>query len=351
MFVQFMRIFSTSLSGAVLLTALSTQLSAQSSYSVTKLDSDIPSLAAHTDPNLVNPWGLAAFPNAPWWVSDNGTGLSTLYDASGNIQSLVVVIPPSSSNPGATGTPTGIVANTTSGFRSAAFIFCTEDGTISTWTGGNLANIVVDKGSAAVYKGMTLGTMNSNPVLYVANFKGAAVEVYDTGFNPVTLASGAFVDPHVPAGYGPFNVQVLNGNVFVTFAEQDAEKHDEVDGPGLGYVDEFDSNGNLVMRFGHGDFLNAPWGLAIAPSTFGAFANDLIVGQFGNGTMVAFDPGTGRAVGALYNSASGRPITAAGLWALVFGLGGSAGSPDTLFFTAGGKDEGHGVLGSIVPAQ
>ena len=322
---------------------------AAQSYSEVRLVSDTAAGGgAKIDPNLVNPWGLAAFPGAPWWVSDNGTGLSTLYDGSGNIQGLVVTIPPSvSAPPGSTGTPTGIIANTTSDFGGAAFIFDSEDGSISSWSGAPSASIVVDKGAAAVYKGLALGQMNGVNVLYAANFRAGTVEAYDTNFNPITLASGAFTDPKLPAGYAPFNVQVLNGNVFVAYALQDAAKHDEQDGPGLGFLEEFDTSGKSIMRFQHGSYLNAPWGLAIAPSNFGAFSNDVLVGNFGSGTVIAFDHSSGKVKGVLKN-AQGAAIQVVGLWALNFGLGGQAGPTNWLYFTAGIKGESHGVFGYYV---
>ncbi len=305
-------------------------------------------MGAKIDPNLVNPWGLAAFPGNPWWVSDNGPGLSTLYDGSGNIQSLVVTIPPSASSPaGSLGTPTGIVANPTPDFGGAAFIFDTEDGTISSWAGAPSATIVVDKGAAAVYKGLAIGTMGSVNVLYAANFRSGKIEVYDTNFNPVTLAPGAFTDPKLAPSLAPFNVQVLNGNVYVAYAVQDSAKHNEVDGAGLGFIEEYDASGNSIRRFEHGKFLNAPWGLALAPGDFGLYSNDLLVGNFGSGTVLAFDTTTGKLKNALRNQ-HGQPLAIPGLWALSFGLGGAAGPANWLYFTAGINAETHGLFGYFV---
>ncbi len=342
------RVGGASACASLLLLSLGSAVSAQTNtYVNTPLVSDLAGKAPNQDPNLVNPWGLAAVPGDPWWVSDNGTGLSTLYDGQGNIQSLVVTIPPSASSTSPTGTPTGIVANTTTDFGGSFFIFDSEDGTISTWAGAPSATIVVDKGAAAVYKGLTTAQIGSVNVLYAANFRAGTVEVFDTNFNPVTLTAGAFTDPALPAGFAPFNVQAINGNIFVAFAKQDAAKHDEIDGPGLGFVEEFTTSGKLVMRFEHGGYLDAPWGFALAPSNFGKFSNDLLVGNFGSGAIVAYDMTTGKAVGALANP-GGKAVAIPGLWAISFGLGGSTGPTDWLYYTAGIKAEAHGLFGYIV---
>ncbi len=318
-------------------------------YSLVRLVADTSAAqAAKTDPNLVNPWGLAAIAGNPWWVSDNGTGLSTLYDGLGNIESLVVTIPPSASAlPGSTGTPTGIIANSSSDFGGAAFVFDSEDGTISSWSGAPSATIKIDKGAAAVYKGLTVAQLNGNSVLYAANFRAGTVDAFDTNFKQVALSATAFKDPKLPAGFAPFNVQTLNGNVFVAFAKQDSAKHDEIDGPGLGLVDEFDSQGRLIMRFQNGPFMNAPWGLAVAPSNFGTFSNDVLVGNFGSGTIIAFDPSSGKVKGLL-KGANGKAVAVPGLWAIAFGLGGTTGPSNWLYFTAGIKAEAHGLFGYIV---
>lgn len=323
-------------------------LHAQAGYSETRLVADLPGKAQFTDPNLVNPWGLCLLDGGEWWVSDNGTGLSTLYDGSGNIQSLVVTIPPSASSPSKTGTPTGCVGNSTTDFNGAFFLFDSEDGVISAWSGGASATIAVDKGIHAVYKGLAIGAIGNVNVLYAANFRSGKVETYDMNFNGFSLSATAFTDSKIPAGYAPFGIQTINGNVFVTFAKQDAKKHDEVDGAGLGYVDEFDPAGNLIMRLQHVGEMNGPWGIALAGTNFGAFSGDLLVGNFGNGQIAAFDPSTGKFLGVVSDS-TGKPIIIPGLWAIYFGQGGNSGPSDWLYFTAGVQGESHGLFGFLSP--
>jgi uncharacterized protein (TIGR03118 family) len=334
--------------------SLSRSVSAQH-YQQTNLVSDIPGLAVTTDPNLVNPWGLSRSETSPWWVADNGTGVSTLYNGSGQIVPLVVTIPPP---PGGTppSTPTGTVANVSSDFniapeRPALFLFVTEDGTISGWNpmvNPTNAVIVVNNSGSAIYKGMTIAQREGANLLYTANFFGGTVDVFDANFVPVNLGAGAFTDPSIPEGFAPFNVQNINETIYVTFAKQDAAKADEVDGPGLGFVDAFDTSGNLLLRFNSGHWMNAPWGVALAPSDFGKLSNRLLVGQFGSGQIATFDPDTGNFHGLL-RGLHGQPLTIDGLWALAFGNGGAAGPTNTLFFTAGIDDEEHGLFGTITP--
>lgn len=334
---------ATALSAVALLT---TATASAQTYSVTKLVSDVAGVATFTDPNLVNPWGLAASGTDPWWVSDNGTGLSTLYNGEGQIQTLVVTIPPGTAG-GSTGVPTGVVANS-SGFDGGFFLFDTEDGTIQAWTGASSSAIVVDNGANAVYKGLAMGQIGTNSILYAANFRSGKVEAYSTNFKLIALPAGAFTDSALPAGYAPFNVQNIGGNIFVAFAEQDSAKHDEIDGPGLGYVDEFSPSGKLLLRLAHGTYFNAPWGIALAGSNFGTFSGDLLVGNFGSGTIIAFNPTTGKPIGAVLNS-SNKPIVIPGLWALAFGQGGNSGPSDWLYFTAGISNEAHGLFGFLAP--
>jgi uncharacterized protein (TIGR03118 family) len=248
------------------------------------------------------------------------------------------------------------VFNSTSVFVAATtaskFIFDTEDGTISAWASGSAAVLKVDNSlSNAVYKGLALASNGGNPYLYAADFHNAQIDVYDGNWNPATL-SGNFSDTNIPAGFAPFNIRLIEGNLYVTYALQDAEKHDDVAGPGNGYVDVFDTGGNLLQRLISQGALNSPWGIALAPQGFGSHAGHLLVGNFGDGRINTFDPVTGAWLGALYTS-SGDPFSEPGLWALVFGNGGSGGNPHTLYFTAGiaGPDsvESHGLFGALAP--
>jgi uncharacterized protein (TIGR03118 family) len=320
---------------------------------VTNLTSDITNAASVMDPDLVNPWGLSISPGGPWWVSDNGTGLSTLYNSSGQNQGLIVAIPSGSGS--GTGSPSGTVYNGTSGFKIngqvAAFLFCTEDGTISGWYGGSTAYIAVNNnGNGAVYKGMALASQGGANYLYVANFNAGTVEAYDTNFAPHSFGSNAFVDTTLPAGYAPFNVQLVGSKLVVTYAKQDAAKHDDVPGQGFGYVDIYDTAGNLSLRLAHNVYLNAPWGAVQAPANFGGFSNALLIGNFGNGAISAYNITTGVFIGSFFD-VNDLPLKIDGLWALAFGNGGSGGPTTTLYFTAGPFNENHGIFGSIVPVS
>ena len=315
-------------------------------YQQTNLVSDISGKAQFTDPNLVNPWGISFAPGGPFWVSDEGTGLSTLYNGSGMPQSLVVTVPPA---PGGTvGTPTGTVFNSTSGFvvtenkKSGAslFLFDSLDGTISGWSPGvdmTHAILAVNNTGKAVYTGLAIGSNQSGTYLYAANFSAGTIDVFDKNFAPATL-QGSFKDTGIPAGYAPFNIQLIGSNLYVMYARQD-----RVAGEGHGFVDIFDTNGNFVKRLISHSKLNLPWGVALAPASFGQFSNDLLVGNFGNGRIHAFDPTTGAFVGVL-NDSSNKPIVNNHLWALAFGSGGQA---DQLFFTAGIQNELHGLFGVL----
>ncbi len=328
-------------------------------YRQTNLVSDVPGLAQITDPNLVNSWGIAHPPTGPWWVADNGMGVATLYNGTGQPfpsgDPLIVNIPPPAGGTGPS-TPTGIVFNEGLDFavapgKPAAFIFVTEDGTISAWNRTvdlHNATLKVDNSPGAVYKGATIAKKSNANFLYVANFRGGSVDVFDADFSPVKLAKDAFVDKNIPAGFAPFNVKNIDGRIFVTFAQQDAQKHDNLDGAGLGFVDIFDPDGNLLMSLEHGDWMNAPWGIELAPSDFGRFSEHLLVGNFGSGQIAAFDPEDGNFQGLLRGT-DGKPITIDGLWGLGFGNGATAGPANTLFFAAGINDEQHGLFGTITP--
>jgi uncharacterized protein (TIGR03118 family) len=331
--------------------ALSLPASAQK-VNITYLTSDISAVGAYQDANLLNPWGMSVSPTGPWWISDNASGLSTLYVASGQPQPLVVTIPPGSGS--GTGSPSGTVYNSsTTDFKihgfATPFLFCTEDGTISGWYSGTQAFIAVNNNSSgAVYKGMALASAGGKNYIYVTNFNAGTVEVYDGLFQSHSFGSGSFVDSSLPSGYAPFNIQLVGSNLVVTYAKQDAAKHDDVPGPGNGYVDIYDTQGNLQLRMAHNLYLNAPWGVAQAPASFSGFGNNLLVGNFGSGLITAFNISTGAWVGNMFN-VNTLPVQIDGLWGLTFGNGGSSGPTGTLFFTAGPFGETHGIFGSITP--
>jgi uncharacterized protein (TIGR03118 family) len=311
------------------------------------LVSDQAGQADQTDPNLVNPWGLAFNATGPFWVSDNHTGLSTLYNSTGGVQALVVNIPgpAGATSPAA---PTGIVFNGTTNFvvtgGPAHFIFDSEDGTISGWNSGTNAVVKVDNSaSGAIYKGLALAA----GTLYAANFHAGTVDVFDSNFAPLSQP-GAFVDPNMPTNYAPFNIAVFSNNLFVTYAQQDTNKEDDVAGPGNGFVDVYDLDGAFLKRLISGGPLNSPWGMAMAPATFTPFPGALLVGNFGDGAINAFDPGTGTLLGALADP-QGNPVRIDGLWSIEFGNGGQAGDPNVIYFTAGPLDETHGLFGSLAP--
>jgi uncharacterized protein (TIGR03118 family) len=320
------------------------------------LVADTAGVADLTDPNLVNPWGIAISTTSPFWLSDNGTGLATVYSTSAaatlTVSTLKVTIPVGAASTAKLGPVTGQISNTTTAFllangTKASFIFSTEDGTISAWNGGTAALIQVDNSSkGAVYKGLTLGGTATAPQIYVPNFNAGTIEVYDGNFAPVKLASGAFTDSQIPAGFAPFNIQNLGGKLYVSYAKQDAAKQDDSPGPGNGYVDVYDMNGANLQRLVAGGALNSPWGLAIAPANFGLFSNALLVGNFGNGRINAYDATAGTSLGALQDT-TGATITISGLWGLQVGNGKSGGDANAVYFTAGPGSEAHGLFGSL----
>jgi uncharacterized protein (TIGR03118 family) len=327
-------------------------------YAQTNLVSDGAVSAPNTDKHLINPWGIAFVPGGPFWISDNNSGFSTLYDNQGVPQSLIVTIPPPSGAPGPA-TPTGIVANSTTSFAvngsPAFFIFSTEDGTISAWTGGNNAVLEVDNpnfnsGTDPVYKGLALLTNGTGNFLLAANFRNARVDVFDSTFKPTALTAN-FTDPTIPAGFAPFSIHVLNNNqIFIAYAMQDSQKHDPTNAPGNGFVSLFDANGNFVRRVISQGSLNSPWGLVTASANFGQFSNDLLVGNFGDGKINAFDPATGNLIGTV-NDANGNPLVNGSLWELVFDPTGQTGAKDTLYFSSGLVNEGDGLFGAIAVAK
>jgi len=341
-------------------------------YKQTNLVSDIAGMAPTFDPNLKNPWGLTRSsttptrPGSPWWVGNNNSGTSTLYTGAGAIIPIngtgtVTVPPPKGSPAGTLSTPTGVVFNgSPTDFliapgKSAAFIFATEDGTISGWAGGQNAVPVVDNsdnGSAngAVYKGATSGEINGNKFLYVTNFRSAKVEVYDTNFKSVHLGEDAFEAEGVPSGFAPFNVQNIGGTLFVTYAKQDAPRHDPVGGDGLGFVELFTPSGKHIGHLEHGDWFNAPWGVVWTTRDFGEFSNAILVGNFRSGWIAAFNGFTHKFIGFVKNPDDSL-VFIDGLWSLTFGNDAGAGSANTLFFTAGINNETDGLFGTITPVD
>jgi uncharacterized protein (TIGR03118 family) len=337
-------LLAPALLGAVALCLSPSISSALGAYSQTNLVSDIPGLASHTDPNLKNPWGISASATSPFWVSDAGTGVSTLYDSAGNINARVVTIPGPGVGPSV---PTGQIFNGTPSFNADNFVFASARGTITGWRAalGNTAEILVNNSSVgASYLGLANGTTGGNNYLYAADFGRGEIDVFTGVSITATTLAGLFKDPLLPVGYSPFNIQNLGGSLYVTYALKGADGKD-AKGAGHGVVDKYDLNGNLVSRIASGGVLNSPWGVALAPSSFGAFANDLLVGNLGDGTINAFDPTTGAFVGTIQDG-NGNPLVNDGLWGLQFGNGAAAG---TLFFAAGIQDETHGLFGAITP--
>jgi uncharacterized protein (TIGR03118 family) len=330
------------------------------SFAQTNLVSDGFVPAMTIDPNLINPWGIAHSATSPFWVSDNGMGVTTVYTGTGakinvgGLDSIAIAAPPGQTTPAS---PTGDVFNIAGkGFNitsdghtgSSVFLFATEDGTISGWNPNVDAAssvLAVDNsqgGNGAVYKGLTMAQTDDGTFLYAANFRNGTVDVFNSHFKQVN----SFTDPNLPAGFAPFNVQVLDGHLFVTFALQNDAKHDDVAGAGNGFVDEFDLEGHMLQRVASGGTLNSPWGLAIAPSGFGEFANDLLVGNFGDGRINVFNPKNDQFLGQL-DGASGAPISIGDLWALVPGTGAAGSDPNKIYFTAGVQNEAHGLFGSL----
>src|SRR5437016_2295150 len=354
-------ILSAIVSLSVVLSLGSVQPAAAQFYTQHNLVSDGFVPADHPDPNMVNAWGLVSGPTTPWWIADNGSGRTTLYNVgTGAIQAIFTV-------PGAAGqqgTPTGVVFNGGTGFvvtnsggtSPARFIFAAEDGTISGFRGGPIVITVDNSASGAVYKGLALASTTTGDFLYATNFHAGTVDVFNSTFHPITMPPDAFTDPDLPTGYAPFGIRNIGGTIYVTYALQNAAKHDDVAGEGHGFVDAYDTAGHLIRRVASKGQLNSPWGLALAPGDFGFFSGDLLVGNFGNGRILAFDPANLNGQdefqhrGPLH-SADGPPIEIDGLWAIAFGSGSPASGPtNTLFFTAGPFDEQHGLFGTLVVA-
>jgi uncharacterized protein (TIGR03118 family) len=310
--------------------------------------------AEHHDPHLVNAWGLAFNPYGVAWVADNGTGFSTLYDGNGVPQSLVVTIPGATEAGNPTGTVfyggMGFVVSKGSASGPSRFLFVSEDGGISGWAptvDPTHAIRVIDNGAShAIYKGVAITGNGKGHMLYATDFHNGKVDVYDSSFKPVSLPGKPFHDPNLPSGYGPFGIQAINGDLYITYAKQDSEREDDVRGRGFGYIDVFDPDGHLLRRFASNGALNAPWGMALAPASFGRFSNRLLVGNFGDGTINAYDLASGQWQGRL-KGPDKRAIRIPGLWGIAFGNGLADQPVDTLFFAAGPLDEEHGLYGRL----
>jgi uncharacterized protein (TIGR03118 family) len=341
------KFISSMILGLVISCGIITAAAAQTnSYQQTNLVSDMAGVANNTDPNLINPWGISFFPGSTFWVSDNKSGFSTIYDANGVLQFSVLI--PAPAGDASPSTPTGTVINQTSGFKvngfPSQFLFDTENGTIAGWYNSGNAVILADRSATgAVYTGLAMITNATGSFLLATNFNSGQIDVYDSSFNLTTLA-GSFTDPTLPAGYAPFGIQPIGGQVFITYALQNAAKSGATAGAGDGYVSVFDENGNFLSRFASTGTLNAPWGVVQASSNFGMFSSDILVGNFGDGTINAFDS-KGNFLGQLEDQTS-AVISNGALWGMVFGAGGT-GDPDTLYFTAGFAAGGHGLFGAL----
>jgi uncharacterized protein (TIGR03118 family) len=331
------------------------------------LVSDRRGLAARTDARLVNPWGIAFLHADSIWIANNGKGLATEYNGRGVATGRVIAIPPPAGSPrGTTAAPTGLVVNRSRDFvvrrgKAAApsvLLFATEDGTIAGWNprvNSRRAILAVDNSrrpsasAGAVYKGLALGRAGEHHFLYAANFRAGRIDVFDARFRAVRL-SGSFHDAHLPAGYAPFNIANLGGELFVSYAQQNGEQHDDVAGAGHGFVDVYSTGGHLLRRLIRRGRLDSPWGMVIAPRGFGAFGGDILVGNFGNGHINAYDPRTGAFRGEV-TATNGRPFATKGLWGLAFAHGSRPAARTTLFFTAGIDDEQHGLFGGLVATR
>jgi uncharacterized protein (TIGR03118 family) len=364
-------------------------------YTQTNLVSNAAGVAPVTDPQLVNPWGLSRNSGSPWWVSDQATGFSTLYNGAGAKQSLIVTIPPAdpTNKNTPTGTPTGTIANgSQTDFllapgKPAVFLFSTIDGTIAGWNPAvglaqgsappsTNAVTVVKTSDGSSFTGLTSAFVNGKRFLYTANFTNGRVDVYDSTFQAVgfskkhssghsnddnkgPFSENAFVDEHLPDHYVPFNVQAMGNDIVVTYALHEGSSPFETDGPGLGFVDIYSSTGQLLRRLQHGDWLNAPWGVALAPLDFGAFSHDLLIGQFAgggdtqsSGFIAAYDLATGKFDGLLEDT-SGKPLAINGIWSLSPGNV-SPGNNDPaaapaaeIYFTAGPNHGSGGLFGYL----
>jgi len=342
-------------------------------YRSNPLVSDQPGVAPVTDPLLVNAWGIAFLPpipevlpnGGPFWINDNGKGVSTLYDGLGaiievamGVQFVVTIPPPTGGEPPSA--PTGMVSNLTAGFCGDVFVFDTEDGTLSGWQLSDNLDAVLridNSDQDAIYKGLELASTRAGvPTLYATDFHNGKIDTFQTasddtcGYEQVTLA-GNFKDPKLPKGYAPFNIKLIKGKLYVTYALQDEDAEDDVPGRGHGFINIFDTDGHFIRRFASGGNLNSPWGMSIAPKRFGNVAGKLLVGNFGDGRINVFDPNFGLISAPLYtrNGFHISPLVIDGLWALIDGTGALNAQPNSLYFTAGPDGETHGLFGTITP--
>jgi len=322
-----------------------------SAYQVTRLVSDqAASGAVTTDPNLVNPWGIAYGPTTYFWLANQGTSTTTVYDGLGNKPAVPIVVSSPSVVGHVMGGPTGVVFNGSagfSGFSGDEFILASLDGCLCGWSAGTITTRRVDNsGAGALYTGLATATVGANTYLYVANFTAGTIDVFDGTYAPISLGASALVDPTLPAGFSPYNVQVLGTKLYVTYAQRTPPALRETTGAGLGYVSVFNLDGSFVNRVASGGSLNAPWGIALAPANFGPFSGALLVGNFGDGRITAFNATTGAELGQL-KGPNNLPLAISGLWGLTFGNGGSAGATNHLYVTAGPQAETHGLFAVI----
>ncbi len=334
---------------------LSSMVSFVQHYQQKNLISNVSDKATTPDSRLKNAWGLAAGPSTFWCVARNGDGSAITYDGEGNLGPASVMIPAAPGHSGLS-TPTGIVFNGSRDFelapgQPALFVFVTEDGTISGWNPNvdpRIGVLNVNDSPDAVYKGVTISEFNGHRFLYVANFRSGHIEVYDSNFHRAYLLQHDFADDRIPHDFAPFNIQAIGRNLYVMYAKQDSERHAGVAGSGNGFVDVFNPEGRLLARLQHGPWFNSPWGATMTPGNFGELSHAILVGNFGSGTIAAFNPLTGQFIGNIRN-AMGGPLTIDGLWALQFGNNTQAGSALTMFFTAGPSKKQNGLFGTLTP--
>ena len=345
-------------------------------YEQTNLVSNIAGLAPNVDPKLINPWGFSETPGGKFWVAANGSGRSILFDAEGVRNRGDIIIPTPAGNPrNGSSTPNGVVPNTTPDFiisehgRSARAIllFSTEDGTIAGWNPDvDKAHAVIaadQSGNGAIYKLLALGTNTQGTFIFASDFHNGTIDIFDSSFNLVRFGANAFVDPTtgadaIPSDFAPFGVKNFGGTLFVTYAKQDADKEDDVAGVGNGFIDEFDTSGNFIRRFATRGLLNSPIGAAIAPANFGQFSGDVLIGNFGDSHVNAFDPASGAFLGQLTDT-QGDPLIlnggfqetdTKGLWGIGFGNGADGAGVDEMFFAAGINEENDGLFGKVTVA-